>query len=233
MQVLIVDATAGRRQALRHFLQRARYVVELAATHAAAAERLAGRRYDFVLLAQTLPDGDGLALLSQAMQGPNHAASFVLFTASAAVEDRLRGFALGADDCLAPPVYLPELERRLRVIARQRFGLQRPVISFGAGFVMDLGARTVRYGPRAVHVSRKQFDLLHYLLCNRGRALTRRQLGAHLADESATATEASNYIDVQIMNVRRALATCAPADFLQTVRGVGYRAAWGCGCASA
>ncbi|MGY3090761.1 DNA-binding response OmpR family regulator [Hymenobacter sp. UYAg731] len=221
MAILIIEAEEQRRNSVQRFLQRAGYVTDLAPTLAAAAAKLAARHYEFVLLAQTLPDGEGLTLLHEARRRSYQAAAFILLMATDAVDDRLRGFAAGADDCLARSTTLLELERRLRSIARQRFGRPRPRICFGAGFELDLAGRRLRHGPDAVDLSRSQFDLLHHLLRHRGRPLTREQLGAHIGKGA----EGSNYIDVHIRNVRKALARFAPPDFLQTVRGIGYQAA--------
>ncbi|GAB2852374.1 response regulator transcription factor [Hymenobacter ruber] len=220
MAILIIEAHDTRRNSVQRFLQRAGYVTDLAPTLAAATARLAARSYEFVLLAQFLPDGDGLTLLYEAQRRGSRAA-FILMMVTDAVQDRLQGFAAGADDCVARSTTLLELERRLRSIARQRFGRPRPRISFGAGFELDLAARRLRHGSEAVDLSRSQFDLLHHLLRHRGQPLTREQLGAHIGK----GTEGSNYIDVHIMNVRKALARFAPPDFLQTVRGIGYQAA--------
>ena len=221
MAILIIEADDKRRTSLQRFLRRAGYLTNLAASLAVAKARLAARRYEFVLLAQTLPDGDGLSLLYDAQRRGTVSAAFVLLMATDAVQDRLQGFAAGADDCMARSTTLLELERRLRSIARQRFGRPRPRICFGEGFELDLAARRLRHGSEAVDLSRSQFDLLHHLLRHRGQPLTREQLGAHIGKCS----EGSNYIDVHIMNVRKALARFAPPDFLQTVRGIGYQAA--------
>ncbi|MBH8559313.1 response regulator transcription factor [Hymenobacter negativus] len=220
MAILIIEAHDTRRNSVQRFLQRAGYVTDLAPTLAAATAKLAARHYEFVLLAQNLPDGDGMTLLYEAQRRGTRA-SFILLMATDAVQDRLHGFAAGADDCVARSTSLLELERRLRSIARQRFGRPRPRIRFGAGFELDLAARRLRHGSDAVDLSRSQFDLLHHLLRHRGQPLTREQLGAHIGK----GTEGSNYIDVHIMNVRKALARFAPPDFLQTVRGIGYQAA--------
>ncbi|MDO7847053.1 response regulator transcription factor [Hymenobacter sp. M29] len=225
MEVLLVENEAKPRQLLHRFLEHAQYGVDVAATFAEAAAYLAGRAYDFVLLAQALPDGDGLELIRLATRHELHPTSCIVFTATPDVEHRLRGFALGADECLARPVSLAELERRMRVIIRQRVGLKRPAIHFGPGFVLDLAARKLCHGPHNVHLSRKQFDVLHHLLLHRGKVLTREQLGAHIGRRRTASLESSNFIDVHIMNVRRALAPFAPTDFLETVNGVGYRAA--------
>lgn len=217
MDILLVEADETRLYGMQCFLQRAGYPTDVATSLATAETRLASRHYEFVLLAQALPDGDGLALLHDAMRRDDYSSSFILTDASQ-VEARLRGFAAGADDCLPRSVSLIELEQRLRTIRRQRFGHQRPKISFGEGFVLDLAGRLLRYGPQEVYLSRAQFDLVLHLLRRRGQPVSREELGTHLGK----GTEASNYIDVHVKNVRKALARHAPPDFLQTVRGIGY-----------
>jgi DNA-binding response OmpR family regulator len=207
------------------FLQQAHYWVDSAPTYASANSKLAQREYDFVLLAQELPDGDGMDLLSTKTQS---SASFIVLTNSTAVEDRLRSFDLGADDCLPATVALPELERHLRAITRQRAGLKNSSISFGAGFVLDPATYILRHGTRTVPVSRTQFELLHCLLLHRGQALTRQRLAAHLRGLSNEPLKnTSNYIDVHIKNVRKVLSSFAPVGFLKSVYGIGYRMALG------
>ena len=225
MHILLIESEDIQRNQLRKYLLRAHYFVDQAQTYAAAVNQLALREYDFILLAQELPDGDGLDLLRAAMLRPDQPASFIVLTASLALEDRLRCFDAGADDCLAKTVALPELERRMQAIMRRRFGLKGSEITFGAGFVMDTAARILRYGQSRVPLSCKQFDLLHYLLLHRGHPLTRLQLGAHLWGETRAGQRASNYIDVHIKNVRKALAGFATPDFLETVHSIGYRMA--------
>lgn len=221
MAILLVDPHDGRRAATQWYLLRAGYTVDTALTAAMARKRMADCRYEFVLLAQQLPDSDGLTLVRENARRGSGVAAFILLTGSEEVEDRLRGFAAGADDCLAASVPLAVLEQRLRILARQRFGQPRPRIHFGAGFELDLAGRQLRHGSHAVDMSRSQFDLLHHLLRHRGQVLTRQQLGAHIG----RLDEGSNFIDVHIKNVRKVLAQFAPPDFLRTVRGIGYQAA--------
>lgn len=231
MRVLVIHPEEAFCQQLYQFLQKAHYLVDCAASHSAAIERLARHEHDFVLLAAELPDddldgdGDGLALLRAAVLDPLQPASFIVLTAPAAVGVRLKAFDLGADDCLPYTVLLPELERRIQAIARRRFRLKDPKFRFGSGFVLDPGARTLRHDAYTVPLTSKQFDLLHYLLLHRGYPLTRQQLGAHVWGNNAASQRASNYIDVHIKNLRRALASFASSDFLETVHSIGYRVA--------
>ncbi len=230
MHVLLVEDEKALHQEMRKFLTQAQYLVDSAYTYAEGHEKLFVNSYDFVLLDLGLPGGDGLDLLREVKASEKSEASFIVLTARGALNDRIRGLDLGADDYLPKPFSLLELTSRMQAITRRKFGLKRAEISFGDGFVLDLTARTLRHGstPDApgpeVPVTKKEFDLLHYLLLHRGRVLTRLQLGEHLWGNVLEDDADSNYIDVHIKNVRKKLNEFGSADFIETVRGIGYRA---------
>ena len=227
MHVLLIEDEKSLHQEMRQFLLQAQYLVDSAYTYAEASEKLYVSSYDFVLLDLGLPGGDGLDLLKEARLNESQEASFIILTARGALDDRIRGLDLGADDYLPKPFSLLELTSRMQAITRRKFNLKRPEINFGPGFSMDANARLVRQGGQEVPLTKKEFDLLHYLLLHRGRVLTRLQLGEHLWGNVLEDDSDSNYIDVHIKNVRKKLAQFAPADFLETVRGIGYRASEG------
>ena len=225
MHVLLVEDETSLHQEMRQFLVQAQYLVDSAFTYAEASEKLYVSSYDFVLLDLGLPGGDGLGLLEEARRNERQDASFIILSARGALDDRIRGLDLGADDYLPKPVSLLELSSRMQAITRRKFNLKRPEIAFGKDFSMDANARLVRWQGQEVPLTKKEFDLLHYLLLHRGRVLTRLQLGEHLWGNVLEDDADSNYIDVHIKNVRKKLALFGPADFLETVRGIGYRAA--------
>jgi len=225
MHVLLIEDEKSLHQEMRQFLLQTQYLVDSAYTYAEASEKLYVSSYDFVLLDLGLPGGDGLDLLKEARLNENQEASFIILTARGALDDRIRGLDLGADDYLPKPFSLLELTSRMQAITRRKFNLKRPEINFGTGFSMDTNARIVRLSGQEVPLTKKEFDLLHYLLLHRGRVLTRLQLGEHLWGNVLEDDSDSNYIDVHIKNVRKKLAQFAPSDFLETVRGIGYRAA--------
>ncbi|HEX8328289.1 MAG TPA: response regulator transcription factor [Hymenobacter sp.] len=225
MHVLLIEDEKSLHQEMRLFLVQAKYLVDSAYTYAEASEKLFVSSYDFVLLDLGLPDGDGLVLLEEARLNEKQEASFIILSARGAINDRIRGLDLGADDYLPKPFSLLELTSRMHAITRRKFNLKRPEITFGQGFRMDPNARFVRHGSQDVPLTKKEFDLLHYLLLHRGRVLTRLQLGEHLWGNVLEDDSDSNYIDVHIKNVRKKLAPFGTADFLETVRGIGYRAA--------
>ncbi|MBC6990148.1 MULTISPECIES: response regulator transcription factor [Hymenobacter] len=223
MHVLIVEDEKSLHQEVRQFLTQAQYLCDSAYTHAEASEKIFVNSYDFVLLDLGLPDGDGLSLLREARENENQDASFIILTARGALDDRIKGLDLGADDYLPKPFSLLELLSRMQAITRRKFGLKRQEMTFGQGFHLDVTGRTLRHEGNEVVLTKKEFDLLHYLLLHKNRVLTRLQLGEHLWGNVLEDDSDSNYIDVHIKNIRKKLSQYAPTDFLETVRGIGYR----------
>ncbi|AII54052.1 response regulator transcription factor [Hymenobacter sp. APR13] len=223
MHILLVEDEKGLHQEVKQFLLQSQYLVDSAFTFAEASEKIYVNSYDFVLLDLGLPGGDGLDLLHEARQNDKQEASFIILTARGDLDDRIKGLDLGADDYLPKPFSLLELQSRMQAITRRKFGLRRQEITFGQGFEMDVTARVLRHSEQEVPLTKKEFDLLHYLLLHKSRVLTRLQLGEHLWGNVLEDDSDSNYIDVHIKNIRKKLTSFAPADFLETVRGIGYR----------
>jgi len=221
MNVLIVEDEKSLANEIALFLKRENFLCELAHTGREASEKIAVNLYDFVLLDLGLPDYNGLDLIREAKK-INSDVSFIIITARGAVEDRVKGLDLGADDYLPKPFALAELHARIMAVARRKFRISSPVITLG-DFVMKTDSRKLMYGQKEVEMTRKEFDLLYYLVINRNKVLTRHQLYEHIWGNILDDQYDSNFIDVHIKNIRKKLNAHAPAPWLETVRGVGYR----------
>ncbi len=206
---------------IRDFLQKAFFVCELAHTAQSALGKAEGCIYDFILLDLGLPDLDGLTLLSM-LKKHNPASAYIILSARGNIEDRIKGLDLGADDYLPKPFSLPELYARMQAIIRRKFDIDNNTVSIG-DFLVNLQKREVLYKETAIDFSRKEFDILSYLLLNRNRPLTRMQLSEHVWGNFMEDDNESNYIDAHIKNIRKKLNTYSTADWLETVRGVGYK----------
>lgn len=221
MKVLIVEDEKTLAFEVEAFLKKAFYLCELAHTGRKALEMLDLNLYDFILLDLGLPDIDGLQLLEQAKK-LNPDAAYIILTARGNIEDRIKGLDLGADDYLPKPFSLPELQSRMQAISRRKFGIKNESIPIGE-FEVDLQNRTLSSNNKQVDLTRKEFDLLSYMLLHKNRVLTRIQLCEHIWGSFTDDDSDSNYIDVHIKNIRKKLSSHAPVDWLETVRGVGYK----------
>ncbi|OON67643.1 response regulator transcription factor [Hymenobacter sp. CRA2] len=224
MNVLIIEDDKALARELGLYLHNERFHCDFARTGREASEKLFVNEYDFVLLDLGLPDQDGLQLLSEARKERNQQASIIILSARGTVDDRIKGLDLGADDYLAKPYSLLELVSRMQAIVRRKHGVTQDVLPFGP-FVLNVSDRTLRHQDHEVPLTKKEFDLLHYLLLHRHKVLTRLQLSEHIWGSMISDSDDrdSNFIDVHVKNIRKKLATYDPSEWIETVRGVGYR----------
>jgi DNA-binding response OmpR family regulator len=222
MNVLIVEDERALTTELEIFLSNCNYICEICFNGASASEKIATNLYDFILIDLGLPDYDGLDLLKEARKY-NPEAACIILTARAEVNDRIKGLDLGADDYLAKPFSLLELQSRMQAITRRKFGLKNSVVKLG-DFLIDLTNRTISHGEILISsITKKEFDLVAYMILHKNRTLSRSQLSEHIWGSIVNDDYDSNYIDAHIKNIRKKLNTYGLPDWLETVRGLGYR----------
>lgn len=221
MKVLLVEDEKTLAYEVEAFLKKAFYICDLAHTARQGLEMLDCNLYDFILLDLGLPDQDGLVLLEQAKKS-NPDAAYIILTARGNIEDRIKGLDLGADDYLPKPFSLLELQSRMQAISRRKSGINSQVLPLGE-FNVDIQTRIVKHGDTEIELTRKEFDLLSYMLLHKNRVLTRLQLSEHIWGSFVDDDYDSNYIDVHIKNIRKKLSVHGSVDWLETVRGVGYK----------
>jgi two-component system, OmpR family, response regulator QseB len=167
---------------------------------------------DLVLLDLGLPDGDGLSLI-QALRRDRKTVPIFVITARDALEDRIAGLDLGADDYLVKPFALEELFSRIRALARRTFGFDGETIKLRNLQFVE-GTMRVTLSGDVVELSKTEFEILSILLKRQDKVVTR----GFLEDQIRTTVTDSNVLDVHISNLRKKIGE----GFIRTVRGVGY-----------
>ena len=222
MNVLIVEDERALTTEMELFLQSNNYLCETCYNGATASEKIATNLYDFILIDLGLPDYEGLDLLKDAKKH-NPEATCIILTARAAVDDRIKGLDLGADDYLSKPFSLLELQSRMQAITRRKYGLKNAIVALG-NFNIDLTNRSISFKDIPINgITKKEFDLVAYMLLHKNRTLTRSQLSEHIWGSLVNDDYDSNYIDAHIKNIRKKLNAFDTPDWLETVRGLGYR----------
>lgn len=221
MNVLIVEDERSLSHEMEIYLSKQSYNCDVAFNGRSASDKIHANSYDFVLLDLGLPDMDGLEILKEAKKSGVESA-FIVLTARGEVEDKITGLDLGADDYIPKPFSLAELQSRMQAILRRKHGLKNNVMKVH-DFEIDIQNRTVNCKGQAINLTKKEFDLLHYLSLHKNRVLTRMQLTEHIWGDVLEDDYESNYIDVHVKNLRKKLSAHAPTEWLETVRGVGYR----------
>lgn len=214
MRILLAEDDPLLGDGLKAGLAQRGFQVDWVRDGAAAERELRLRQHDAAVLDLGLPRKDGLDVLAETRRA--HVAMPVLvLTARDTVPDRVRGLDAGADDYVLKPVDMDELAARLRALVRRAHGQPHRTLS-AHDVVLDPAARSVRKAGHAVALAGREFDLLHALMLNAGRVLTREQLERHLYPWGREVE--SNAVEVHVHNLRRKLGS----RLVRTVRGIGY-----------
>ena len=214
MRILVVEDDPLLGDAVRAGLRQRGYDVDWVRDGVAAEVALRAQEFAAVVLDLGLPRLDGLRLLEQERAKGSRVPVLVL-TARDAIGDRVKGFDTGADDYVVKPVDLDELAARLRALVRRARGDPAPVLEQGP-LRLDPAARTVIWRGQPVELQAREFNLLHELMLNAGRVLSREQIEARLYAWGEEVE--SNAVEVHVHHLRRKLAP----ELIRTVRGVGY-----------
>ena len=221
MKILLVEDEPALRSTLIEALRQGGYVVEVAADYTQAYEKIKVYRYDCVLLDLTLPDGNGLDLL-RALKADSSPAGVLVISARDGIEDRVAGLDLGADDYLVKPFHLSELNARLRAIIRRRRFQGHNHLIFRDLVVWPDQAEVLVHGE-ALALTRKEYDLLLYLLANPGRVLTKEAIAEHLCGDAVDAADSFDFIYTHLKNLRKKLQEKGAENYIRTMYGVGYK----------
>ncbi len=176
--------------------------------------------YALVILDLMLPGMDGLQVL-RALRAEKNPTKVLVLTARDTVEDRVLGLDSGADDYLVKPFAFAELLARVRALLRR--GGEEPHRILRAGpLEVDLSARRAKVKGEGVELTRREFDLLAYLVRNRGRVVTREMLVREVWHEVPTSIPMDNVIDVYVSRLRKKVDRGPGESLIRTVRGVGF-----------
>ena len=216
MRILLVEDDRALGEGIRTALKPEGYTVDWLQDGASALHALSHESFELAILDLGLPRLDGLELLKRLRAAANPVPVLVL-TARDATSDRIAGLDAGADDYLVKPFDVAELKARLRALLRRSFNSPEPSLEY-RGILLDPVNQQVSYQGTPINLPRKEFVLLHELIAQPGRVLTRDRLQQVLYgwDEEVE----SNALEVHIHHLRKKFFP----ELIRTVRGVGYLA---------
>jgi DNA-binding response OmpR family regulator len=218
-RVLLVEDDAGIARVVRNGLANHGLQVDWLRGAGEAAERLAGGSYAALVLDLMLPDGDGYSLCRELRQR-EVSIPVCMLTARDDLDDKLEGFAAGANDYLTKPFAIDELAARLRVLMRR--GAQAPPARIEVGDLhVDRPAREARVDGVELLLTPREFDILAFLALRAGQSVARESLldAVWQADRAVT----PNSVDVYIGYLRKKLAAAESSLRIEAVRGVGFK----------
>ena len=220
MRILIIEDEHKVANFLKRGFQAEGYAVDVAPDGERGVHLACGEPYDAIILDVMLPRKNGIEVLKE-IRGSRLMTPILMLSAKSDLEDRLEGLNRGADDYLPKPFNFSEVLARIRAITRRSASdLQGSVLTM-ADLHVDLLTRTVRRGGAAIELTNKEFQVLEYLLRNKGRVLSRVLLTEHVWDMNFDSE--TNIVDVVINRLRRKIDDKFSVKLIRTVRGVGYK----------
>ena len=219
VRLLIAEDHPSLGRSMAEGLREEGYEVDLAADGLEAERLLGEHAYACVILDLILPGKDGMALLRE-MRLKGNQAPVMCVTARDALDDRVAGLDLGADDYLIKPFAWDELLARVRALIRRERGHPRAKVSIG-DLEIDLVSRSVVRSGTTIHLTAREFMLLQYLAMRQGEVVSRSDISKHLygADDEAS----SNVVDVYIGYLRNKIDKPFEKKLIHTRRGAGYQ----------
>lgn len=221
MKILIIEDEAALAKSISDFLSQEDYLCEIAGSYSEAIVKIESFQYDCILLDLMLPGGDGIKLL-KIIKDQKKQDGVIIISAKNSLEDKVAGLKLGADDYLAKPFHLSELAARVySIIRRKNFGsdnmLEQKEIK------VDLLAKKVSIQQREVPLTKKEYDLLLYLMSNKNRVLSKSALAEHLSGDIADMFDNYDFIYAHIKNLKKKLQEAGAGNYLKTLYGSGYK----------
>ena len=221
MQILIVEDELPLMESMVSYLEMEGFKCEQATSYHAGLCSLDKHDYICMLIDLNLPDGDGLDLVKMARQNPK-SSGIIIISARNALEERVKGLEMGADDYLVKPFHLSELVARVHSVARRTRSQGEEILTFGMIRVMP-EERTCFVEDRQLDLTRKEHELLLYLMSNRNRVITKESIADFLWGEYGGGYGSYDFVYTHLKNLRRKLIDAGCPDYIKNMYGVGYK----------
>ena len=219
MRLLLIEDDPELAEILQSGFREQGIQVAHAATFAGGRADALRTRFDVIVLDVMLPGGSGLDLCRE-LRARELDTPILMLTARDAVDDRVVGLEVGADDYVTKPFAFRELVARVRALARRRPALVPAVVSV-ADLEVDLSTRRVRRTGREIELTAKEFALLEFFVLHRGQVVDRAAITAHVWDDNHDPF--TNVLEVLVRRLRRKIDDAFEPKLIQTLRGAGYR----------
>lgn len=221
MKILIIEDEKPLMDNMLAYLSRGDMVCEAASSFAVASDKLVSFQYDIVVLDIMLPDGNGLNLI-RLVKETQQEAGILIISAKNALDDRITGLELGADDYLTKPFHLPELNARLKAIYRRRKFQGYKEIHF-CEISINPDTHDAAVHDQSLVLTLKEYELLVFFVANKNRVLTKQTIAEHLWGDSVDMQDSFDFVYQHVKNLRKKITAAGGEDYIKTIYGLGYK----------
>jgi len=221
MKILIIEDEQELARSMVTYLSQESYLCEVASSFKEAKNKIEAFDYACILLDITLPDGNGLKILEE-LKKENKQEGVIIISAKNALDDKIKGLQIGADDYLTKPFHLSELTARIYSLIRRKQFSSLNIIKQGE-LEIDLLAKTVYVKDELITLTKKEFDLLMYFMGNKNRILSKSTLAEHLSGDFADMLDNHDFVYAHVKNLKKKLNDAGAEQYIKTVYGTGYK----------
>lgn len=221
MKILLVEDEKELREMVRTYLIKEKFIVECAEDYHTALSKINDYDYDCILLDIMLPGGSGLSVLAK-LKKLRKQESVIIISAKDSIEDKVEGLELGADDYLAKPFHLAELNARIKSLLRRKKANGDTNIILG-NLTLTPDTRKVTINGTELNLNRKEFDLLYYFVSNPNRLINRTALAESVWGDHIDQADNFDFIYSQVKNLRKKMKAAGSDVEVKAVYGFGYK----------
>jgi DNA-binding response OmpR family regulator len=222
MKILIIEDEFSLAQSIADFLKKEKDMqCSIAVTYSDASKLLRQTEFDCILLDITLPDGNGLEILNR-LKHEKSTAGILIISARNAMEHKIEGLNLGADDYITKPFHLAELNARIKSVLRRRLFHGETILNLNEIKVLP-DQHQVYVNDTLLELTPKEYNILIYFISNKNRVITKESLIDHLWDDDPELLTSQDIIYAHIKNLRHKMAAQGGKDYIKTVYGIGYK----------
>ncbi|ANF52658.1 DNA-binding response regulator [Chryseobacterium glaciei] len=221
MKILIIEDETELAKSIAEYLSEENYLCEFATTFQDAMDKIQTFQYDCILLDIMLPDGNGLTILEE-LKKQNKQDGVIIVSAKNALDDKISGLQMGADDYLTKPFHLSELMARIYSIIRRKQFNNSNIVTQNE-LQIDLLAKTVSINDETIALTKKEFDLLIYFIGNKNKVISKSTLAEHLSGDFADMLDNHDFVYAHVKNLKKKLYDAGCDHYLKTVYGTGYK----------
>lgn len=221
VKILVIEDEHELRNSISDFFNKSGAIAIGAANKFEAEDKLISHQFDAIVLDITLPDGSGIDIIPIIKETQSNSGILIL-SAKNSLDDKIKGLDLGADDYLTKPFHLAELNSRIKALVRRNIYKGEDSVSFNE-IRVNLNESQAYIDNEVIQLTKKEFDLLLYLINNQNRVLTKESIAEHLWGDNIEYLENYDFIYTHIKNLRKKVVTNGGNDYLKTVHGIGYK----------
>jgi len=221
MKILVIEDNIELLKDIQNFLEVQGNICEIASDYKSAYMKAVIFQYDILIVDITLPDGNGLDIIKQ-IKKENLDMGIIIISAKNAVNDKIYGLEIGADDYLTKPFFLSELNARIKAIYRRKAYRGSREIVFNEITIRPEN-HEVLINNRLMNLTKKEFDILHFFVANRNRLLTKEAIAEHLWGDHIETADSFNFIYTHLANLRKKITKLGGRDYIKSIYSVGYK----------